>query len=517
MGIKKRVFRVAFIASTVQFMLVTIITFFVFSNKLLEDDLVSKIYLLRKFAIGIIFFTILLTILALLLIGKAFDRSLNRLALIRREGDIKLISETDPLTNISNRRAILSSIEKAISNFEEYNITFCLIMFDLDSLKNINDTYGHLFGDRVLMRITSIISDEIRGDDRLGRYGGDEFLLLLPKTKILSGIEVAERIRKRIENLEWEYEINITVSCGIVEVRKRDSLNCLLKRVDSFLYIAKKNGKNIIASRNKVDNENNLKIIKQDIEYVNKTLEYDILQGIEKKEFEVYYQPKVDLLNKKIEFEGLMRWNHKELGVLGADTFIPLAEENSLILALSTYLIEKIKEDTKKLKTKVSLNLSLSHFNNSFFLEKLLNDTIDLENIEFEITEEFFSGDSDKSLEKINFLNELGFKFLIDDFGTGYSSLYRLANLPITTLKIDRCFVQNMFKSEKDMILLEAIINLGNRLNLKVIVEGVENKEEVEHLKKLGVYLFQGYYFGRPEPIEVILENLEKGVYIEKI
>jgi EAL domain-containing protein (putative c-di-GMP-specific phosphodiesterase class I) len=279
--------------------------------------------------------------------------------------------------------------------------------------------------------------------------------------------------------------------------------------------MAKKNGKNVIASRNKIDNEKHLKIIENSIEYTNQILEYDILQGMEKKEFEVYYQPKVDLLNEKIEFEGLMRWNHKELGVLGADTFIPLAEENSLILALSTYLIEKIKEDTKKLKTKISLNLSLSHFNNSFFLERLLNDTIDLENIEFEITEEFFSGDSEKSIEKINFLNELGFNFLIDDFGTGYSSLYRLANLPITTLKIDRCFVQNMFKSEKDMILLETIINLGHRLKLKVIVEGVENKEEVDFLKKLGVHLFQGYYFGKPEPIEEVLKKLDEGFYIK--
>jgi diguanylate cyclase (GGDEF)-like protein len=516
MGVKNRVFRMAFIASTIQFIFVTTITFFIFSNKLfLEENIVSRTYLLRNYAIGIILLTICLTIFALLLIGKVFDRSINRLALIRKEDALKFISDIDPLTNISNRRSILTSIENAISNFDEYGTKFCLIMFNLDNFKNINDTYGHLFGDKILKKITSTISNEIRKYDTLGRYGGDEFLLLLPSTKISSGVEVAERIRKKIEGMNWEYEIAITVSCGIVEVKERDSLNCLLKRIDSFIYMAKKNGKNVIASRNKIDNEKNLKIIENSIEYTNQILEYDILQGMEKKEFEVYYQPKVDLLNEKIEFEGLMRWNHKELGVLGADTFIPLAEENSLILALSTYLIEKIKEDTKKLKTKISLNLSLSHFNNSFFLERLLNDTIDLENIEFEITEEFFSGDSEKSIEKINFLNELGFNFLIDDFGTGYSSLYRLANLPITTLKIDRCFVQNMFKSEKDMILLETIINLGHRLKLKVIVEGVENKEEVDFLKKLGVHLFQGYYFGKPEPIEEVLKKLDEGFYIK--
>ncbi len=243
-------------------------------------------------------------------------------------------------------------------------------------------------------------------------------------------------------------------------------------------------------------------------------IELDIQRGLHENEFEIYYQPKVDIVTKNIEFEALMRWNHKEKGLISPIAFIHIAENSSLIISLTEFLIRQVKRDIHLLKTKISLNISPNHFNKKFFSEEMINKYDDLDGIEFELTEENFMINIDECVKKIKILKKLGINCLIGDFGTGYSSLSSLSLLPITTLKIDRSFVINMFKSDRDMKIIKTILELGKILDLKVVVEGVEEKKELELLKGIGVNIFQGYYFGRPERLEVVLDKLRNSTFL---
>lgn len=215
-------------------------------------------------------------------------------------------------------------------------------------------------------------------------------------------------------------------------------------------------------------------------------IELDIQRGLHENEFEIYYQPKVDIITKN----------------------------SSLIISLTEFLIKQVKKDIQLLKTKVSLNISVNHFNKEFFLDEMIDKYGDLHNIEFELTEENFITDVKESIIKIKNLKKLGVNCLIDDFGTGYSSLSSLSTLPVTTLKIDKSFVVNMFKTDRDMKIIKTIAELGKNLNLKVVVEGVEEKKEFNSLRKIGVNIFQGYYFGKPERLEVVLNKLKNDTYL---
>lgn len=250
-----------------------------------EKDLNSSILKLRTYIVQIVILTIIFILSVLSILNISFDNSLSRLTyiiesisrgnysknidkltkiideknefnfiknaiqkmsyeIIKRENDLIYISETDQLTNCYNRRAIISFIEKEIEQSSFFDLSFSLIMFDLDKFKKVNDSFGHLFGDLVLKEISKVILDNIKTTDSLGRYGGEEFLILLPNTKLSEGINIAERLRKIIEKLSWEYDIVITISMGVAENLKNDNLDSILERVDNLLYKAKNNGRN---------------------------------------------------------------------------------------------------------------------------------------------------------------------------------------------------------------------------------------------------------------------------------
>lgn len=250
-----------------------------------EKDINSKILRLRFYIIGIVLLTIIFILIILSVISKNFDSSLNQLShvidsisqgnysedidkltgvideknelsfintaikkmnyeIIKRENDLKYISETDPLTGCYNRRAIINLIEREIEQSKNFDLNFSLIMFDLDKFKKINDTFGHLFGDTVLKKVSKIILNNIKNTDMFGRYGGEEFLILLPDTELDEGIIIAERLRQTIKKMMWEYDTVITVSMGVVKESPNDTLDLVLGRVDNLLYKAKKNGRN---------------------------------------------------------------------------------------------------------------------------------------------------------------------------------------------------------------------------------------------------------------------------------
>ena len=400
----------------------------------------------------------------------------------------------DKLTGVLKREKGLKEIENIIKEPPLENQKIFLGLVDIMDMAYINEEFGTTVGDNMIKKLAEILKLTFRKTDTVVRLNGDQFLVAIIEP--FDGQNMKE-LEKRFDiflkkyDFEKKRKLHMTVRKVFLEWDHEINLNSMLKTLFEKLRFKKGNDKKEIA-----------------------VIELDIQRGLHEDEFEIYYQPKVDIVTHHIELEALMRWNHREKGIILPNVFIHVAENSSLIISLTEFLIRQVKKDIQLLKTKVSLNISPNHFNKEFFLDEIIEKYSDLDNIEFELTEENFITDVEESIKKIKILKKLGVNCLIDDFGTGYSSLSSLSTLPITTLKIDRSFVVNMFKSDRDMKIIKTIIELGETLELKVVVEGVEEKKEVDTLKEMGVNIFQGYYFGKPEKLEVVLDKLKNGTYL---
>jgi len=396
----------------------------------------------------------------------------------------------DKLTGVLKREKGLVQLEKTIKELPLENEKIFLALFDIVDMSYINEEFGTTVGDNMIKKLSEILKLTFRETDIIIRVNGDQFLVAIREP--FNGqniVELENRFDAFLKKYDFEKKKNLhmTVRKVFLEWDHQISLNPMLRILFEKLRFKKGNDKKEVI-----------------------IIELDIQRGLYEKEFEIYYQPKVDISTKKVEFEALMRWNHKDKGLILPDAFIHISENSSLIISLTEFLVKQVQEDIKLLKSKVSLNISVNHFNKEFFLEEIIDKYSNLHNIEFELTEENFITNIEESVKKIEILKKLGINCLIDDFGTGYSSLSSLSVLPITTLKIDTSFVVNMFKTSKDMKIIKSIIELGKILDLKVVIEGVEKKEELDTLIEMGVNNFQGYYFGRPE-------KLENGTYLEKL
>ncbi|MGB6127551.1 MAG: bifunctional diguanylate cyclase/phosphodiesterase [Psychrilyobacter sp.] len=410
-----------------------------------------------------------------------------------KENFIKSINY-DALTDVLKRKEGIERLNKIIKplSFEKKQIFVGL--FDIMDMTYINEEFGTKIGDDMIKKLADVLKITFRETDEIIRLNGDQFLVVL---KEFSTNQTIKQLEKRFESSLKKYdflkkrELHITVRKVFLKWDDETDLNSMLRVLFEKLRIIKGNTQKEIA-----------------------LMEFDIQRGLHKNEFVVYYQPKVNIITKNIEFEALMRWNHKEKGLIPPIKFISIAEKSSLIISLTEFLIKQVRKDIEFLKTKVSVNISPTHFNKEFFLEEMLEKYDNLDGIEFELTEDNFIDEVDNSIKKIEILKSKGVNFLIDDFGTGYSSLSSLAKLPITTLKIDRSFVVNMFKTNRDMNVLKTIIQLGQNLNLKIVVEGVEELKEINLLADLGVSIFQGYYFGKPEKLETVLKKIKNKTYL---
>jgi diguanylate cyclase (GGDEF)-like protein/PAS domain S-box-containing protein len=426
----------------------------------------------------------------------------------------------DDLTNLPNRRYIQKEIESLIQSNKAGNETKLAILFlDLDRFKVINDTFGHSNGDILLTEVTNRLIGCLGEKDKLARMGGDEFIFLLKDFENENYvIEIADRVLDQFKNpfTVNSNEFHTTVSIGIaIYPNKKITLEEFMVYADNAMYKAKSQGKNryVIYTSDMLNNS---------IEELK--LESDLRKALEKNEFILHYQPQVcNNSGKIIGVEALIRWNHPKLGLIFPDKFIKLAEETGLITQIGEWVIEQACIQNIKWQNagigplKMSVNLSTQQFlklNLVGYVKSVLDQTgLNPEYLVLEITESM-AMDFDYSIKVLRQLKDIGVGISIDDFGTGYSSLSYLKTFPIDYLKIDRSFVRDIVEDDNDVNIVKAIITLAHNLNLEVIAEGVETKEQLEFLKKYNCDKIQGYLFSKPIPAEQ-LEKIYTPLLIE--
>jgi len=417
----------------------------------------------------------------------------------------------DYLTGLPNRFMLSQRLEYQLLSAQRQKQSFSLFVMDLDYFKEINDTLGHAIGDQLLIEASLRMAKLIRNSDTLARLGGDEFAVLLPESDKNSSQKTAKAI---IQAINHPFDINhekvsVSISIGIVSYPE-DAQDCdtLMQYADMAMYTAKRKrtGYALYDSSENIYSKERL------------TLVHDLNEALEQHEFELYYQPKIDLnKNQLIGAEALIRWNHRLYGFISPEKIIEAAERVGIIQKLSLYVLEKaIAECAHWHKMghiiSVSVNLSVRDLSNPNLcnqIQALLDQNhLDYHHLIVEITESVMMENLTSSLEQLNKLSDLGIGISIDDYGTGFSSLAYLKRLPVKELKIDKSFIMDIIDDENDKEIVRSTINLGHNLNLRVIAEGVESQEILDQLRIFGCDQIQGYFISRPIDSETFRKKI---------
>jgi diguanylate cyclase (GGDEF)-like protein/PAS domain S-box-containing protein len=427
----------------------------------------------------------------------------------RKKTEEQLIQNAfyDTLTELPNRALFMDRLQMAfVHNNRNKGQFFAVLFLDLDRFKNINDSFGHLVGDELLVLVAKRLRSHIRPEDTIARFGGDEFVVLLGNIKEVTD---ATRIAERIHNALSEpfhlmhHELFITITIGIaVRTPEYQQPEEILRDADTAMYHAKLRGKSCYLVFDKSMHVNALDRLE---------LEIDLRHAIERKEFVLYYQPIISLENRSIiGFEALVRWYHPQRGLLLPMEFIPLSEETGLIVPLSLWIIREACRQMSKWQKQipsdpplvVSINISSKHFKHADFVNQMkdiLDETkLTPQHLALEITETVMMDNTDDMIVLLSQLKDLGIKIHIDDFGTGYSSLSYLQRFPINTLKIDRSFIWRLSGNGKDTEIVQSIISMAHNMKMQVIAEGVELAENLKTLENLQCEYAQGYFFSHP-------------------
>lgn len=409
----------------------------------------------------------------------------------------------DRLTKLPNKYFLQKYVEEKIKELKGKRSNIFMIYLDIDNFRNINETMGHFAGDQLIERISRIIKSYIEGDNLVTRMGGDEFVLVLLDSNIYEIREVLGKIVRDI-NEPWNFNDHsffVTISAGISMYPDHGGdFESLYQNADIALSHVKENGKNNYSFFTKEMTDKAWKHIEMD---------KDLKIALEKDEFQLYYQPQINLrTNQIMGAEALIRWLHPKKGYIAPVEFIPFAEKVGYIHQISKWVLEEACKQKSRWKEegynpiKISVNLSGAMLTFKSLAENTgsVLEIYEIEDngIEFEVTETSVIGEVDKSIYILNQLKNLNMTIALDDFGTGYSSLTYLKELPIDLLKIDRKFVSDIGKSEKESSILKYIIELAHTLDLKVLAEGVETKEQLDFLKENNCDFVQGYYFYKP-------------------
>ncbi|GAC1646435.1 MAG: hypothetical protein NVS4B8_18620 [Herpetosiphon sp.] len=414
----------------------------------------------------------------------------------------------DELTGLPNRALFVDLLHRSMSRSQRRHEWITMLFLDLDNFKVVNDSLGHAVGDHVLRAVANRIAASVRPGDTVARLGGDEFTILLDgATHIDIAKQIAERILSELQRplLVEGHEVVLTASIGIALDSANDTEpNTLMRNADVAMYRAKGEGKAHYA----VFDESMSTSAHERFQ-----LEADIRRAIHQAEFEVYYQPIVDLGSGRITaLEALVRWKHPERGLIAPAAFIPLAEETGLIVPLGRWVLETAcrqlqlwdRSMPEGAALHISVNLSAKQLQDPRLVadvETILQATgLEPTRLELEITESVLMAQAGGPLAILDALKRLGVRLAIDDFGTGYSSLAYLKRLPIDTLKIDRTFVDGLGTDQVDMAIINAIAVLAHSRGLQCVAEGIESSLQWQHVHLLGCDSGQGYYFARPMP-----------------
>jgi len=435
---------------------------------------------------------------------------------IDMENKIKKLAYYDFLTGLPNRMLFIDRLNQGILNAVRNKSFLGVLFLDLDSFKRINDTMGHSKGDELLKMVSKRLTNIIRESDTVCRVGGDEFLILIQNLQNDQDIrQVAEKILKdfkksfKLDNTD----LYITTSIGgaIYPIDGSD-VETLIKNADIAMYKAKEKGRNKFQLCTEIIKEN----LVEEMRLTNR-----LYGAIERNELQLYYQPQVSLLTGEIiGVEALIRWYSAELGMVNPINFIHIAEKTGLILPIGEWVIKsacrqnKIWQETGILNVPIAVNISVNQFQNRKIIEDIiviLKETgLDPKNLEIEITENIIMKETEYIIESLKQLKQLGVKIAIDDFGTEYSSLNYIKQLPVDKIKIDISFVRGININHKDEAIIKVIIALAKNLELKVIAEGAETKEQIEFLRKEGCDEIQGYYYHKPMQAKQIEELMKK-------
>lgn len=426
----------------------------------------------------------------------------------RAQERLRVLANTDVITGLPNRNAIQDVINQAISERGDSNIG--LVYLDLDNFKKVNDAYGHMFGDRLLIEVSRAILSCLNHGEMLARLGGDEFLVLVSQADRILLQELAQRIIDRLKTPFRIGLIEVYTGCSIgiaLCPEHGKDLDSLIRSADTAMYVAKEQGKRtyIVFSP-----EMNRRVA----EYM--WLDTNLRKGLEQNQLVVYYQPKVNARSGKVHsVEALVRWDSPERGLIPPLQFISYAEESGLITPLGRWVLQTAAKQAAQwqrlgLNIRIAVNLSARQLVD----DSVVNDLVEVlrENqltpclLDFELTESSLIEDESRAREVIGRLRAMGAQVHLDDFGTGYSSLAQLARIPLDAIKLDQSFVRGVNLAPVSQSLIRAIVAAAEALQFRVIAEGVETESENQFLDCVGVDEKQGFLFARP----MLPEQLER-------
>ncbi|MCK8046164.1 EAL domain-containing protein [Shewanella sp. 1CM18E] len=429
----------------------------------------------------------------------------------RAESELRRLANYDVLTALPNRTLFSSKLSQSVYQAEKEGGNLALLFLDLDRFKHVNDSYGHSMGDALLVEASSRLQALIAEQHVLCRFGGDEFVILLRENPNIDEInylceQLLECIQKPFELYGREFFISTSIGVSLWPEDAKQP-EALIKNADLAMYHAKEEGKGIFKYYSQERNAEALYHLR---------LEADLRKAIERNEFELHFQPQIDILNsdKLVGVEALLRWNHPTEGYVRTDIFIKVAEACGLIVEIDRWVMREACRIaapwSRQLdeQIKVSVNVSALHFRQPDFIKGVQQVLVETQmpnaNLSLEITEGVLMKELKVAKQHLKALKKINIDVAIDDFGTGYSSLAYLRHFEVNTLKIDRSFLIDIASNKADQAIASSIIELARNLKLDVVAEGVETHEQLEQVFSRGCYVIQGYYFAKPMSVKDI-------------
>ncbi|MBV9284239.1 MAG: EAL domain-containing protein [Acidimicrobiia bacterium] len=455
--------------------------------------------------------------------GRRFFSAIVRDITERRRTHERLARQAlhDPLTGLPNRALVLDRIGQALARCERRDSSVAVLFFDVDRFKVVNDSLGHGAGDALLVLIVERLQSLLRPGDTMSRLGGDEFVVVCEE---VFDIDQARHLARRLSGafaapfVLGEREMFATASLGIALGRPPAATpESLMRDADAAMYRAKERGR----SRYEVFDEDMRAQVLRRLD-----TEHAMPRALERNEFRILYQPIISLdTGTMTGVEALVRWEHPDHGLISPAEFVPIAEDNGLIVPLGSWVLRQAMEQAAEWHSQhparadlhVTVNLSARQLQDPGlpFAVASAIDELDLDpaSVTLEITESVLMHDRDVSLARLLDLKFLGVRLAIDDFGTGYSSLAYLQRFPLDVLKVDKAFVDGVALGPEESALASAIIRLGHTLHLRTVAEGVESPEQVAHLRRLGCQEAQGFLWAQPLPPSEITACLDPGYF----